>query len=470
MQRRRSDALAAPPLRPERFDAGEIPASVRALQPGTFYSLGYYAVVAYIFLLFSRGTEYFTWYTHVNIPLMKLFAIVPVLVLLLTGKLMRAIPGPVGITLTAFSFWLVLALPFSMWKGGSLELLRDRWLVAYAGFLMIGGLLAGLKQCRTAVLAIAGAMFVVMLVAQSAGHLDTAFQRYSMIGTLGNANDLALHLLIGLPFLGFAAIAKGNRLRRIFSALIVIPMLAAILRTGSRSGLLTLALLALMLFLFSSLATKLKVLLAAPVLVALILPFIPTGAAERYKTLFSDSTSFSSEYAASAKESTESRTMLLGESIKISLAHPLFGVGPGQSQLGINAALERRGLPASWHETHNMYTQISSEAGVPAFAFYMFALAYCLKTTLSIYRTSRGHRELAEIAQMSLCIFFSLTAYAISGLFDSIAYTFYFPALAGLVTAFVRAVRPEVASFQSIPAGIQPNSPAWTPKQPVRAV
>ena len=68
--------------------------------------------------------------------------------------------------------------------------------------------------------------------------------------------------------------------------------------------------------------------------------------------------------------------------------HPLFGVGPGNFQVAQNWSLHHAvddpcGL---WHVTHNSYTELSCEMGIPGLMIYLIFLLQCWRVLSSIIR------------------------------------------------------------------------------------
>ena len=85
---------------------------------------------------------------------------------------------------------------------------------------------------------------------------------------------------------------------------------------------------------------------------------------------------------ASAIASTDARMRLLTKSIKYTLYHPLFGVGPGMFAVAEDKEAHANGLRhGTWQGTHNSYTQVSSELGIPGCIFYVLVIFWSLKTT-----------------------------------------------------------------------------------------
>ncbi len=52
-------------------------------------------------------------------------------------------------------------------------------------------------------------------------------------------------------------------------------------------------------------------------------------------------------------------------------SHPLFGVGPDQFAAAVSQEAAGDGQQVPWLGTHNTYTQVSSECGIPALIFYV---------------------------------------------------------------------------------------------------
>ncbi len=76
--------------------------------------------------------------------------------------------------------------------------------------------------------------------------------------------------------------------------------------------------------------------------------------------------------------------MLLRQSIQMTFEHPIFGVGPGVFAAASWDERKRAGIGAGNAQvTHNTYTQISSETGIPGFFFFIATVFLSFKYTLS---------------------------------------------------------------------------------------
>jgi len=57
--------------------------------------------------------------------------------------------------------------------------------------------------------------------------------------------------------------------------------------------------------------------------------------------------------------------MLFLRSIQLTFEHPILGVGPGEFMDAEAEEAAVAGKKAMWHFTHNSYTELSSETGLP---------------------------------------------------------------------------------------------------------
>jgi hypothetical protein len=104
--------------------------------------------------------------------------------------------------------------------------------------------------------------------------------------------------------------------------------------------------------------------------------------------------------------------------------------------------------------SHNTYTQISSETGIPGFVFFMGAFLTSVQYSLSDFRRLRRTNVL--LSRASLYTFSSLVALGFGIFFLSIGYSFLLTAMFGLA-ASLRIVRStdamgEAAETASAPA------------------
>src|SRR5688572_5380787 len=117
---------------------------------GGLQSVAVLFLLGFVFLSYSRVVDIF-------LSGLRLSLITSVLALIfaaLTGGVGRALFSRAGFWLVAFTLWLIAAVPFSSWPGGSVQLLTDQWLKSFLVFVIVAGSLRTVRQCRLAMYAI----------------------------------------------------------------------------------------------------------------------------------------------------------------------------------------------------------------------------------------------------------------------------------------------------------------------------
>jgi O-antigen ligase len=414
--------------------------------------IGLAFLLTFLFVSYSRLTDAWVegvvgfsldglWITFIVSTVALAFAI-------LTGGARDALDGRIGRLLLAFTCWLLISTPFSYWQGGSVDMLRYQWSKSFFVFVIVAGLLRSQNDTQRAMVTIGRGVLVAAVASVFFGVRSAEGRLVASQGVLSNPNDVAQMLLIGLPFCWLSNKAAGaSRSDRLFALASSVLILSAVLVTGSRSGLVAIASLMLVLVLTVSFTRKIKLLLAAAVLLTTASVLLPAEIWMRYLTIWGNRTSGQSWQERNAFSSNDERQELLKQSLRLTLTHPLVGVGPGVFQVASTIDLNDRGRRALWRETHNTYTQISSEAGLPALVVYLAALGICLRRTYSVWRAGFGTGQLDAV--MAQCLFFSLLAFTVTALFSSVAYHYYFPTLAGLTAALTRETPPTLATPRS---------------------
>lgn len=398
--------------------------------------LGVFLLALYIFLIYSRATEMIAIRLG-NFRIALILCIILSLIALTNPRLTRMLTHRITLCFFALTAFLLLSVPTSVWRGESLRLIVLQWPLPLASFICMAVLITSLRDCMRIVTAInLGVVFIVILSLTSSAE---TFGRLEVSGnalTLANPNLLALQLIMGLPFCVLVIMRRGIISLAGFGALVLAGLTTYVITaTGSRSGLLAMIFGAILLFILGTTALKFK--LAAAGMAVTILGFflLPGALIERYKTIFSDSPTVESDETLTAVNSAKARRRHLEQSIALTLRHPLFGVGAGQFKVAAADLSGETRDHADWLETHNTFTQVSSEAGIPAFIVFTLAIIFSGKDLLRVYRTTRKRPDLADISSLSLAVLLSLGMTFINANFASIAYQAYFPLLCGMAIA-----------------------------------
>ncbi len=271
-------------------------------------------------------------------------------------------------------------------------------------------------------------------------------------GIYSNPNDLAMAMVLALPFvLVFLINAKGPA-RKVLWGLAAPMMVYAALRTGSRAGMIALALASV--YILWSVAVKgRRSYLLVLGFVAFVLLFALAGndVIHRFGATFNNSQHYQSAY-----ESAQTRRQLLFKSLEVTAENPLFGIGPGDFPI----------ISGVWDETHNVYTQLSAECGLPALILFLMIYWQSFKNLREAKRRAGRTSELGMMADASQA---GLIAFAITAVFYPDAYEYFLYFLFAYTTVMRQVAVAEV-SVQAQPVGARhPNAPIFLAGSPVSA-
>ena len=442
--------------------------SARTGDVGPLSGLGIVLLLLFLFLSYSRLTDTFITTGSVVFTI----SLAALCISIATGGLQRAVSGRIGLWLCAFTAWLLLAVPFSFWRGGSVEVLRELWLKSFLAFLIVAGLPRSINHCRLAGYAIGIATATIIVRSLLFGVNDTG-RLVIVQGVLSNPNTLAQFTLMGLPFLWFTLLPRHSSiLRRLAAGGFILAGMLVVGRTSSRGGLVAISL--LVVFLGSSLSflNKLKLVVGVAFVIVVVMGSLSTEQRARYMTMFGGSTGEAEDVEQSAILSRQERLELLKQSIRATFANPVFGVGPGVYEAYADDLALREGRRTNWQVTHNSYTQLSSEGGIPALIFWIGAVLACMKATRAIYK-AEGYGDI-QVARLAYAMFLTLIIFAITAAFDSVVYQMYFPTLAGLTVALVHCVSVERSRSPRLAEPLPASNPNYrirpmAPKPPLPA-
>jgi len=204
------------------------------------------------------------------------------------------------------------------------------------------------------------------------------------------------------------------------------------------------------LFLTRSLSGKVKLTVVIVSAAAIAVVFIPSYSLYRYTTIFNDSYSEQDTRVDEAYGSSGIRKELLQERLTATLEHPLVGVGPGVYASAMAKQAEREGMPARWRVSHNTYTQVSAEMGIPGLVLYLAAIVSGYLDILWVRKQSRKNGSLDAIA---ISVFLSMIGLNVNFFFSSNAYMGYLPILLGLSAVLRINVQREIDQKKGIGRG-----------------
>lgn len=454
-----TNPVNASPLPPSPQTAVPNGATAAAAASQTpLYYLGFTALLLLLFVVFSRLAETIAVLIGANLRISMTLLLVSTAVAVVQRDAIRRLRGGAGFYLILLTGWFFLCVPTSVHKGGSVRHLTSYWITSVlAAFcvLVYPNTTASLRR---------------ILYAITAGVLLVGFARSESsvftLGALGNPNLYSQHLLYGVPFL-FLPLARNGvaSFKGIIAAACISLLVVKVLYTGSRASLIAVAILGFVFFLSLPVMQKLIAVACVIPLAAAALLTMPEQAWQRYSTLFSqDETIAHTEEEISAIESANARKRHLEQSIDLTIRNPILGVGPGMFAVASADYSKELGERAYWKETHNSFTQISSESGLTGLLLYLamlFSAVLTLWKGIRLTRRAPRGSELESAGQIAVMLLFSMLAMIITGAFSSSAYLHYFPLLCAFATVTARIIDDNRA-----PAGQRPPVLAARSPQP----
>jgi len=262
-------------------------------------------------------------------------------------------------------------------------------------------------------------------------------------GPYADANYYAMWLLAVTPLIWTAVARKPLWARLVGGAAAALPLLVA-LRTGSRAGVVSLGVMAVALFVLAPLSTRILIATAAAVGAVALVAFVP----DALKTRFAPSAQTGGE-----NDSSRARQTLFATSLAVTLSNPFFGVGPGNFPLVVVEQGRAAGLEWAPMTTHNAYTQVSSETGIPGSILFLLLVGFSANNAVSVVRRSapRGAAPDAEIHRLARGLLLSLAAVLTSIFFLSEGYNMMVLLWLGIAAGF-RHTLPELNPETEPPA------------------
>jgi putative inorganic carbon (hco3(-)) transporter len=374
-----------------------------------------------------------------KVPLAKIAGILALAAFgLSVSQIRQRLPREV-IFLILLTGQLFVTVPMaSVWRGGALSTTLDFAKIVLIVLVMVMAVNTA-PRLRQLLFVQAASVAAISAVAVWKGRELTGRLEGVLNGNYSNSNDLAVSIVISLPLCLALLFLTKKPIWKAAWALAIVIMAYATLLTGSRAGFISLAIAAsVCLWEFAVRGRRPYLFALAAVLGVVLLVSSASMLGERLKETFSaDDPSSSTAYA-----SSQQRAQLLWRSIELTAKHPLFGVGPGNFTI----------ISGSWHVTHNSYTQISSEGGIPALIFYVAILGYGFKNLKRIRQFSSRNREVKLWAGALRA---SLAGFVVGSFFASYAYQFFPYFLVIYTTVLLRIAKQSIDGQEPPPSTVQ---------------
>jgi putative inorganic carbon (hco3(-)) transporter len=322
---------------------------------------------------------------------------------------------------------LWLAVVFSpVWKGGAFNVMLD-FSKALPLVIVIYGAVRSMKRLRWILFVQAASIAAIAITSVVYAHRPGGRLQGVLSGMYANSNDLALVIDLSLPLCLALALGTRNYWMKLAWTVAILAMIYAVFLTASRGGAIALLVVALMCLWQLGIKNRhFYLLLLAPI--AVILIWLYTGNPLRNRLEQMGTNPETTSQNTEASESAQQRKELLFQSLRITVQHPLFGVGPGNFTV----------VSGVWHVTHNSYTQMSAEGGIPAFLLYVLIF---WRGIINLRDVRRYPRVGKRIRLFSMALEASLAAYLVGSFFLSQAYNLFPYCLVAYTSALLLIVQ-----------------------------
>ena len=365
------------------------------------------------------------------LPLGKILGVIALVALILgtVGRGESVKLSPEAKLVLLLYAWCVVCVPFSSWRGGAFWTVFGDYGKCIIMTIMIGLAVNSVDRLRrllfiqasaTALMAVIGCVFFRGMTRLQIGN-----------GLYGNANDFAIMIALNWPICMGFMLATRNPFKKLLWGIGLVGMLYAVTLTYSRSGFIaTMVAVAASLWWFGIKGKRKHVVIGAAALALLLLPvLIPSGYGTRLEGIFNPSID------PLDKGSAGTRRELLIMSLKLTATHPIFGVGPGQFQ----------SVTQTWFLTHNTYTQLSSEVGLPGFILFILILRRVFRNLKDVIKTERFRSD-PQVEIFASALRASFAGYLVGAFFASYAYELFIYALVAFTGVLYTACQDQPAA------------------------
>jgi O-antigen ligase len=348
--------------------------------------------------------------------------------------------------LAVFGGVIVATVPFSVWPGGAIAIFTDVYLKMFIVFVLMMNTLTTpkrLERLTWLILLCVGYVAArgVLDYARGVNLIEGNRLAGAVGGLFGNPNDLAMNMITFLPLGVVAAMSRQNRtIWRLAALGIVVLMLATIVFTKSRAGMLGLVAMLMALILLGRHIQRGFVVMSLAAIVVGV-PFMPASFWTRMASIVDerqDQQEFTGSRAA--------RRTLLREGITAFAERPLTGVGAGQFP-----NYKPNGRDQPWRQTHNTLIQVASETGILGLAAFSFLIVRAAMAAVSARRMltrAKRRRGLADPLDLvmteedrrllyahTVAMTAGLVGWFVCAMFASLAYNWTFYYVLALIVA-----------------------------------
>ena len=380
------------------------------------FGVAYASLILFMLVYCARPEDWIPGVGH--IPLAKVTGLIVILTGLVSlGQSQRRLPRET-FYLLLFTACLWFSVPFSpVWKGGAFWAAFEFTKVVPVIFIMI---LAVTTVGRLRRLIFVQTACVVVISCVTIWKAETLYGRLKGVlnGNYSNSNDLAIQIVLCLPFCLVFLLRARNPVRKVAWGLAMLCMSYGVFLTGSRGGFIAWAVVIGMCIWQFGIRGRRRWLLVLAVVGVLLMGFVGGAVVSRFSAITS------AQNDATAYASAQDRKQLFLLALVETAKHPLLGIGVGDFPV----------ISGMWMQDHNIFTQISAEVGIPALVLFMMIL---VRSFRNLREARRGETSRSEQMMWAQGLYASLVGLVVATTFAPDAYQYFVYLLLSYPSALV---------------------------------
>jgi len=407
-------------------------------------TIAYRALLALSFIYFVRPEDYIPGLSY--IPIAKIAGGISLLALIfgVSGQWEENKPKELRLLYMLYAWWC-LGIPFASWKANSIKLVFSDCLKCVVVMVLVSLVVNSVSELRQLLKLQAAAVMLNAMGAILLHKVDFDGRLEGLgNGALFNPNDLAINITLNWPICAMFFFDTSDPLFKTMWGFGLLIMIRGVMMTYSRSGFLALSMAVFVVLLEFGWRGGRRWMLVLPFLC--LVPAVllaPTNYGARLESIVGTPQAGSMD-----RGSAEARKQLLIKSIEITATHPLFGIGVGDFQSYSNM----------WMVTHNTYTELSSEGGIPALVFFLLLLRQAFRNLRAV-RMNPALKQDEKTQLIASSLWAALTAYTVGAFFASTARLLFPYFLVGYTTALYK-----ITSLATETTQIPGSQPAVVPR------
>jgi O-antigen ligase len=335
-------------------------------------------------------------------------------------QLLSALRTTTAKCVAAIAALALLSVPLSIWFTNSAQFLTERLTPVFLLFVVASAGFADRPTARLCILTLVlsvGADAIYLL----SGHSPHVLTGRPYIGITLDPNGSAALFVTVLPFAILLASERGPK--RWLGLAVAALLVAAVVQTGSRGGVIGLLVVALILILRAGPRRRWMYVVGVAVGAAIFALAANETLLARFQTIFAPEADYN-------LTDREGRIQVWTRGIGYMLSRPLLGVGLNNFETaeGILSGKVNEGYGIGYTAAHNAFVQIGAELGVFGLAAFVVALwsagRGCHRIQRAAHRDHAVHPQLAdEEARLAAAAYCALVGLVVTAFFLSLAYS-----------------------------------------------